>query len=95
MEFKGEMEFKGMGADTTHITSHHIKAKCDTASERVHDDRKFEGCLWHNCVCCCMRLDCESLTCVGFIPLFVIHVWHPRFPLNEIKKYLACLMVGC
>ena len=26
---------------------------------------------------------------VRFIPLFVIHVWHPRFPLNAIKKYFT------
>ena len=23
--------------------------------------------------------------------LFVIHVWHTRFPLNGTKKYLTCL----
>ena len=27
-------------------------------------------------------LDCKSLIHVDFIPLFVIHVWHPRFALN-------------
>ena len=31
-------------------------------------------------------LDCESLIHADFIPLFVIHVWHPHFPLNGIKK---------
>ena len=35
----------------------------------------------------CVLLDCESLIHVDFIPLFVIHVWHPRFPLSGIKKY--------
>ena len=34
-------------------------------------------------------LDCESLTHVDFIPLFVIHVWHSRFPLIGIKKYMT------
>ena len=32
---------------------------------------------------------CESLIHVDFIPLFVINVWHPHFPLNGIKKYLT------
>ena len=36
---------------------------------------------------------CESLIHADFIPLFVIHVWHPHFPLYGIKKkkkYLTC-----
>ena len=37
-------------------------------------------------VCYCMFLDCESLIHVNFIPLFVVHVWHPRFHLYGIKK---------
>ena len=39
----------------------------------------------------CVLLDCKSLVHVDFIPLFVIHVWHPRYPLNGIKKYLISL----
>ena len=36
------------------------------------------------------ELDRESLIRVGVIPLFVFHVWwHPRFPLNGMKKYLT------
>ena len=35
MEFKGEMEFKGMGADTTHITSHHITSHHITSKQSV------------------------------------------------------------
>ena len=34
-------------------------------------------------------LDCVSLKHADLIPLFVIHVWHTRFPLNGIKKYLT------
>ena len=34
-------------------------------------------------------LDCESLKHADFIPLFLIHVWHTRFPSNGIKKYLT------
>ena len=37
----------------------------------------------------CLLLDCESLIHVDFIPFFVIHVWHPRFPMNGKKKYLT------
>ena len=37
----------------------------------------------------CLLLDCESLVHVDFIPFFVIHVWHPRFPMNGKKKYLT------
>ena len=25
-----------------------------------------------------------------FVSLFVIHVWHPRSPLNGMKRYLSC-----
>ena len=31
-------------------------------------------------------LDCESFIPVNFIPLFFIHVWHPRFPFKGIKN---------
>ena len=34
----------------------------------------------------CVLLGCESVIHADFIPLFVIHVWPPRFPLNGIKK---------
>ena len=37
----------------------------------------------------CVLLDSETLIRVDVIPLIVIHVWHPRFPLNGIRKYLA------
>ena len=37
----------------------------------------------------CVLLDCEFLTHVNLILLFAIPVWHPRFPLNGIKKYLT------
>ena len=40
-------------------------------------------------VCYCVISDFESLIHVGFIPLFVIHVWRPRFHFNGIKKYLT------
>ena len=35
-----------------------------------------------------MLLDYDSLMHVDVIPLFVIQVRYPRFPLNEIKAYL-------
>ena len=38
-----------------------------------------------------MLVDSESLIRIDFIPLFVIHVGHPHFPLNGIKKYLIWL----
>ena len=38
---------------------------------------------------CCVLLDGESLIHVEFIPLFVIHAWHPRFPFNGIKTHLT------
>ena len=41
----------------------------------------------------CVLLDCESLTHVDFIPLFVIRVWHPGFPLNGIKGHLTAIIV--
>ena len=37
----------------------------------------------------CVLLDCKSFIPIDCIPLFVIHVWHPSFPLNGIKKYLT------
>ena len=45
----------------------------------------------------CMLLDCESFIQVGFIPLFVIHVWDPRFPLSankEVLDFLSYIPVG-
>ena len=36
----------------------------------------------------CALLNCEYLMHVDLDSLFVIHVWHPRFPLNGLKKYL-------
>ena len=35
----------------------------------------------------CTLLDCESFIHALFLSFFVIHVWHPRFPLNGKKKY--------
>ena len=37
----------------------------------------------------CVLLDCDSLMHADFIPLIVIHAWHPCFPSNGIKKYLT------
>ena len=37
----------------------------------------------------CVLLDCESLMPPDFIPLFVIHVWHTRFPLTDIRGHEA------
>ena len=37
-------------------------------------------------LCYCVLLDCESFIPVNFIPLFFIHVWHPRFPFKGIKN---------
>ena len=37
----------------------------------------------------CMVLDCEPLIHLDFSSLFVIHVWHLRFFLNGITKYLT------
>ena len=37
----------------------------------------------------CVLLDGESLIRADFIPLFVIHVLHSRFPLTGIEKYLT------
>ena len=39
----------------------------------------------------CLLLDCESLIHVDLTPFLVIHVWHPLFSLNGIKKYLTWL----
>ena len=47
-----------------------------------------------HCYCCsyCALLNCETFTHVDIIVcLFVIHVWHPRFPLNGMKKYSTTL----
>ena len=48
------------------------------------------GVLFKLCLCYlyvyCVLLDCESLIRVDFIHVFAIPVWHPRFPLNGIKK---------
>ena len=38
-------------------------------------------------ICYCVLCDSESLIQGDFIPLFVIHVWHPRFPSNGVKTY--------
>ena len=38
---------------------------------------------------CCALLNCESFIHVSFVCLYVIHVWHPCFPFNGIKKYLT------
>ena len=39
----------------------------------------------------------KLLTCllihVEFVPLFVVHVGHPRFPSNGTKKYLTCIQL--
>ena len=38
-------------------------------------------------VCCCTLFNCKSFIHVHF--LFVVPVWHPRCPVNEINKCLA------
>ena len=41
----------------------------------------------------CALFNCEAFIHVDIVSLFVCkyvtHMWHPRFPLNEIKKYLT------
>ena len=42
--------------------------------------------LWFLYIIACSTLVCDSCTCRFYS--VVIHVWHPRFPLHGIKKYL-------
>ena len=38
-------------------------------------------------VCYCALINGDSFIHVDVVSLFAIHVWHPHFPLNGIKKY--------